>query len=134
MSYYPHGKYVSIDIDNPEAVGICDYTGIVFNRKDLIRQMEWRGEGLVWTGFYVGRPFQDQPNEQLRTPILPPDPVPVIEPRPPFRSFTTWNTDQNVFSQDQYRFGDDVGTMINVPALPEAQRLQQLQTFHWGAQ
>ena len=134
MSYYPHGKYVSIDTDNPEALGICDYSGFVFPRKDLIRQMEWRGDDLAWTGFYVGKPFADKPNEQNRTPILPPDPVPVLDPRPPFFSNITWNTDANIFNQDPYTFGSNVGQMINIPALPEAERLQQLQNYNWGSQ
>jgi hypothetical protein len=134
MSDYPKGKFVSIDTDNPEALGICDYTGFVFPRKDLVRQMEWRGEDLVWTGFYVGRPFADKPNEQNRTPILPPDPVPVLEPRPQFFSNITYNTDFNIWNQDPYTWGSDIGQMINVPALPENQRLQQLQTYNWGSQ
>lgn len=92
MSDRPHGKYVHIDPDNPEALAICDYTGFVFHRKDLIRQMEWRGDRLLWTGFYVGRPFADAPNPQLRPPILPPDPVPVREPRLPQFSIQTWET------------------------------------------
>lgn len=75
------GQYVTIDIDNPQALGICDRTGFVHNRKDLVKQMEWRGDSLVWTGFLVGRDFVDVPNEQSRPPILPPDPVPVIDPR-----------------------------------------------------
>lgn len=83
MSDRPKGKYVSIDFNNPQAVGICDYSGFVFNRRDLERQMEWRGDRLVWTGFYVARRFMDKPNEQLRPPILMPDPVPVLWPRLP---------------------------------------------------
>lgn len=81
MSYRPHGKHVSIDETSPKAVGICDKTGFIFNRKDLVKQMEWRGNALVWTGFLVGRPYVDEPNQQLRPPILPPDPVPVVMPR-----------------------------------------------------
>lgn len=132
MSYYPHGKHVTIDVDNPESVGICDYTGFVFLRKDLVRQMEWRGEDLVWTGFYVGRPYADVPNEQNRVPILPPDPIAIVDPRPPFMSYITWDQDQDLFNQDTNIFGNTVGLMINAPALPEAQRRQQLENYNWG--
>jgi hypothetical protein len=133
MSYYQHGKYLSIDPENPEALGICDYTGFVFPKKDLVRQMEWRGEGLVWTGFYVGRPFVDKPNEQNRTPIFPPDPVPVLDPRPPFMSVIAWNMDQSIFSQNLSTFDTDQGVMLNAPALPVPQRVQELQNYNWGA-
>jgi hypothetical protein len=128
------GKHVTIDTDNPEALGICDYTGFVFMRKDMVRQMEWRGNDLVWTGFYVGKPYADKPNEQNKTPILPPDPRPVIDPRPQFFSVIFWSTDNNIFSQDPYTFGSDVGLMMDVNVYPEPQRLKFLQNFHWGAQ
>lgn len=91
MSDRPHGKYVTIDPDNPEALAVCDRTGFVFRRKDLVRQMEWRGTRLVWTGFYVGRPYLDQPNPQLKSPTLEPDPVPVREPRLPQFTPQTWD-------------------------------------------
>jgi len=91
MSYRPKGKHVLIDSDNPEALGICDKTQFVFKRKDLIKQMEWRGNALVWTGFLVGRPYVDTPNEQLRPPILPPDPVPTVQPRLQQSTTLTWN-------------------------------------------
>lgn len=132
MSYQPKGKFVTIDPDNPEALGICDYSGIIFMRKDLCRQMEWRGDQLVWTGFYVGQPFVDKPNQQNRTPILPPDPVPVLDPRPPFESQITWDTDDNVFSQDQNTFDSLAGFIIGTPAPPEQVRLSDLQNFIWS--
>ena len=56
------GEYVRKD--STEAVGICDYSGFFFSKSDLIKQMEWRGNDLTWTGFLVGRPFVDEPNEQ----------------------------------------------------------------------
>lgn len=89
MSYRPKGKYVSIDPDDPQAIGFCDKTGSPFLRKDLVKQMEWKGDSLVWTGFLVGKPFVDKPNEQFRTPIILQDPVPVKDPRPPQSDFYT---------------------------------------------
>lgn len=77
------GKYVTIDKDNPDALGICDDSGFVFNHKDLVKQMEWRGNNLVWTGFLVGRPYLDVPNEQNRPPLTKDDPRPVKNPRLP---------------------------------------------------
>lgn len=88
-SYRPKGKYVVIDPENPEAVGFCDKTGSPFLKKDLVKQMEWRGNSLQWTGALVGKPFVDKPNEQGRTPRLSEDPVPVKNPRPPQANFYT---------------------------------------------
>lgn len=108
----PKGKHVNIDQDFPSALGICDKSRFVFNHKDLVKQMEWRGNALVWTGFLVGRPYVDVPNEQLRPPILPPDPVPVKMPRLP---------------------QGNLPYMTGVPALPENQRVAELKTFNWQA-
>lgn len=91
VRHSPKGKHVLIDQNAPEAVGICDKSGFVFLKKDLVKQMEWRGNALVWTGFLVGRPYLDTPNEQLRPPILPPDPVPVELPRLPQGSTETFS-------------------------------------------
>jgi hypothetical protein len=77
------GKHVSIDRDNPQGLGICDYTDFVFNHKDLVKQMEWRGDNLVWTGMMVGRPYLDTPNEQNRPPLVKDDPRPLKDPRVP---------------------------------------------------
>jgi hypothetical protein len=91
MSLFKIGKYVTIDRDNPQGVGRCDYSGFIFNSTDLVRQMEWRGNALVWTGLMVGKRFADVPNPQGRTPILKPDPVPLQYPRPPMFQEITWN-------------------------------------------
>ena len=81
MSYRPHGKHIFIDESAPFGLGICDKTQFVYQHKDLVKQMEWRGNALVWTGFMVGFDQVDTPNEQLRPPIFPPDPVPLLLPR-----------------------------------------------------
>lgn len=73
-------KYVK-DINSP--LGVCDRTGFYFNHSDLKKQMEWRGNSLVWTGLMVGEPFLDIPSEQNRPPITKPDPKPVKNARPP---------------------------------------------------
>lgn len=77
------GRYVTISSKNPNALGICDESGFAFNRKDLVKQMEWRGDALVWTGLMVGKPYLDTPNEQNRPPLVKNDPKVVANPRPP---------------------------------------------------
>lgn len=75
-------KYLKINPKRPTAAGACDRTGFVFNHHDLVKQMEWRGNNLVWTGLMVGRPFLDLPQPQLRPPPVTNDPQPVKNPRP----------------------------------------------------
>jgi len=81
MSYRPHGKLVRIDSMSPKGLGICDKTQFICLHEDLVKQMEWRGNSLQWTGYMVHRDYVDKPNEQLRPPILAPDPVPLVNPR-----------------------------------------------------
>lgn len=135
MSYRPHGKHVRIDVDNPDALGICDYSGFVFNRRDMVRQMDWRGNALVWTGFYVGACYADVPNEQARPPILPPDPVPVKYPRlkqPQTQTFS--DNPYPIFSDiTNFAFNDMEDNQDGINALPEDARLYDLQNFYWGA-
>lgn len=134
MSYRPKGKYVNINEDNPEALGICDYSGFVFKRADMVRQMEWRGNRLIWTGFIVGKPYSDMPNEQLRPPILRPDPVPIRYPRLPQGDNVVWSNQYPLWPQiladtwaawSEYQDG--------IPADPEPIRLTELQNYYWGA-
>jgi hypothetical protein len=133
MTMRPKGKHVSIDMDNPEALGICDKSQFVFKRKDLIKQYEWRGNAIVWTGFYVGRPYVDTPNEQARPPILPPDPVPVMYPRLPQGTLILWNANPlgNWNGADDYWNAAD-SFSDGILALPESQRLSNLQNFIWN--
>lgn len=49
---------------------------------ELERQMDYRGTGLVWTGFYVYKKFVDEPNPQNLTPLIRLDPVPIPNARP----------------------------------------------------
>ena len=74
------GEYVKKNVIEP--VGVCDYSGFPFSRSDLVKQYEWRGNQLVWTGAIVGRPFVDEPNEQNRPPQIKGDPKVVQNPRP----------------------------------------------------
>ena len=99
MSDRPKGKNFFVDDSSPLARGLCDKTGFVFRHVDLVKQMEWRGNSLVWTGFLVGRPYEDVPNEQLRTILFPPDPVPVDMARPYRPSPVFWEN-QSVYWED----------------------------------
>lgn len=131
---FPTGKYVRIDPKNPEALAICDYSGLPCMHKDLVRQMEWRGDGLVWTGLLVNKRFSDIPNEQGRAPLLPPDPIPVANPRPQFFQSMTWsNNPLTSWSTSEYfPFASLADVISGVTAPTEEQRVQSLETYYWG--
>lgn len=78
----PKGKFVHINPSNPDAVARCDRSGQLCNYNDLVKQYDYRGNGLVWTGLYVNKYFLDKPNPQGMNPILKRDPVPLEHPRP----------------------------------------------------
>jgi hypothetical protein len=133
LRYSPKGKYVTVNDRNPKALGICDYSGFVFNRVDMVRQMEWRGNSLVWTGMIVGKPFADKPNEQGRAPILPPDPIPVTLPRLPQGSTLTHGQNQLPVHSAIQQPASILGSVYdgyNYSISP----LQALQNFNWGSQ
>lgn len=146
MSYRPKGRHVHINPSHPEALGMCDHTQFVHMRKDLVRQMEYRGEDLVWTGLYVGRQYVDVPNDQLRPPLLAPDPVPVLEPRvqqgsgvilpppevPPIQSFNNLETYGWSATPTQNPPVPN-GLFDGVPALPENVREQILKNYAFKA-
>jgi hypothetical protein len=68
----------------PEAQAVCDRCGFIYAHPELRWQYEWRGNALTNLRRLVCGPCLDVPQEQLRPRYLPPDPVPIKDPRPPF--------------------------------------------------
>lgn len=69
----------------PQAKGVCDRCGEWYLLSALEKQMEYFGPSLQWTGFLVCRDkCLDVPQPQNIPLILPPDPVPVKNPRPEY--------------------------------------------------
>ena len=134
MRNSPKGKYVRVDIDNPRALGICDHSGFVFNRCDMVKQYQYIGDSLQWTGLIVGKPFADVPNEQARPDILPPDPIPVLYPRPPQGQQMTWsNSNLPIFSLIQTPFASLGATEDGVQAPPVPQAVLEFEHFSWSS-
>lgn len=77
----PHG-HVRISRSKPRAQGVCDRCGLWFNHKDLQPQFDWVGARLQNKFILVCKPCRDKPQENIRTIILPADPMPVQNPRP----------------------------------------------------
>ena len=82
MSYRYHGRAI-VDASSPSAWGICDRCSGLYNLSDLRYQFQFNGTMLYNTRFRVCPKCMDIPQPQLLNPILPPDPMPVIDPRPP---------------------------------------------------
>lgn len=123
-------KNVKINPKNPGAIATCDESGFTFNHKDLVRQMEWRGNRLVWTGFMVAPKYLDEPQEQNRPPLVKKDPMAVETPRIPSVGQPA-TFDRNA---DQIPAADPPYSTPGVPiAPPYSELLSKLNDFHWSA-
>jgi len=76
------GKYTRQNKQKPRGIGTCDYSGLMVRHSNMIQQYQYRGNGLVWTGFWVNPKFADKPNPQDLVPIIRLDPVPLNHARP----------------------------------------------------
>lgn len=77
-----HGKYTHMRKNNPRGIGTCDYSGFMVLHRSMKDQLQYRGQGLVKTGYRVDPRFYDDPNPQDLTPLIKPDPVPLRNARP----------------------------------------------------
>jgi hypothetical protein len=73
-------------ISKPEAWFFCDRCGFRKMHKDGAFQFDWRGTKLADLRILVCKPCLDDAQEQLRTIIIGPDPIPVRYPRPGFQA------------------------------------------------
>lgn len=81
MGYNHHGR-AKISARHPQAIAVCQRCGFTYNRAQLANQVEYQGFDLQQTGIWVCPPCFDRPNENLKSIILPPDPMPVYLPFP----------------------------------------------------
>ncbi len=82
MGYASRLGHARINPSSPEAAGTCDRCGFVYSFSDLRWQFQWAGAMLQNIRILVCYHCEDEPQEQLRAIVLPPDPVPVINARP----------------------------------------------------
>ncbi len=78
----PHPKRTTTNPRSPEAWGTCDRSGFVADESKLEWQYDWRGTRLQNLKVLVAEDMLDEPQRQLGTIILPPDPVPILNARP----------------------------------------------------
>lgn len=81
MAWRPHGR-ARVSAKNPQAFAICDRCGILYNQVSLSFQYDWRGNQVVNTNTLVCQTCYDVPYEGRRPLALPPDPMPIRNPRP----------------------------------------------------
>lgn len=77
----PHSHY-RVDPSNPRAKAVCDRCGQHWQLSALVWQYEWSGPRLQNLRIFVCPPCLDKPQINLKTFVIPPDPVPVFNPRP----------------------------------------------------
>lgn len=98
MSYRYHGRAYA-DATSPRAWGICDRCGFQYNHNQLQWQMEFNGTQLYNKRILVCPPCLDIPQPQFLNPILSPDPMPVLNPRPPMYSVDEEGPTQSLLAQ-----------------------------------
>lgn len=74
--------HASVSSKRPVAYAVCDRCGMRYNRTDLAWQFDWEGPRLQNLRLLVCYDCQDKPFEHNRPIVVPPDPVPVRNPRP----------------------------------------------------
>lgn len=78
----PHPRNAQTDPSAPRAWGTCQRCGFIWNLHTFNWQFEWRGTRLENTQVLVCDYCLDDPQRQLGTVILPPDPVGILNARP----------------------------------------------------
>lgn len=82
MAHRPHQR-ANINPLAPRAIGACDRCGINYSLSELVWQYDYRGNDLVNIKLRVcTRTCVDKPYQGARPLKLPPDPLPVKDPRP----------------------------------------------------
>lgn len=77
-----HPRRARVNAQSPRAWGTSDRSGFIGNHERLRWQWEYAGTGLINTQILVYPDEYDEPNRQLGTIILPPDPEPIRNARP----------------------------------------------------
>jgi hypothetical protein len=79
-SFAPKG-HAKLDPQRPAAFAICEMCGFQYCNSDLKWEVQWTGMEVRRTGHLVCPTCWDAPNYSVRSKSLPPDPVPILNPR-----------------------------------------------------
>jgi hypothetical protein len=119
----PHSRAL-VDRRNPRAWGVCDRCGFTYNLDELQYQYIWAGARTARTNSKVCWYCMDVLQEQIRSIVLPADPVPVENPRPE-RYLIADNPISSI--------GTSIGTMIQGGGLNAAFDSNPSKPFAWCA-
>lgn len=81
MAYASRSGHARTSLTRPRAFAVCDRCARWWNHERLQWQYDWAGVQLINKRILVCRPCLDAPQQQLRAIVLPPDPVPIRQPR-----------------------------------------------------
>lgn len=80
--------FATLNLENPDAYATCQRCGQLYNHSDLEWQYAYAGFDLINLQLLVcRRKCLDLPNPTLQAIIIPPDPIPIKDPRPPFWTY-----------------------------------------------
>lgn len=122
--FHPTG-HARVSQRRPQAIGVCQRCGFWYQRSELVPQFEWQGVKLQNLDLYVcTRTCLDRPQPQLKTIVIPADPLPVYRPFPESYSTTVPNfiaTESAVFAGSDIadEIGDDLIWEIGDTPLPD---------------
>lgn len=79
--FHPTGRG-SVNARNPRSLAVCDRCSFTYNLDQLTWQYQWAGVKLQNLRLLVCCECLDKPQPQLKTIVIPPDPMPTLNPRP----------------------------------------------------
>ena len=80
--WHPTGR-AKVSARSPSAIGVCQRCSMWYSRNELVPQFQWAGPKLQNLEVYVcTRTCYDVPQTQLKSILIPPDPLPVYRPFP----------------------------------------------------
>lgn len=71
-----------VSMNAPRALACCDRCNFTYNLSNLRWQYQWSGNQLQNLRLLCCDRCLDEPQIQLRSIVIPPDPIPVLNPRP----------------------------------------------------
>lgn len=113
--WHPTGR-ARVSMRSPEAQGVCDRCYLNFSLRDLGWQFQWSGVKLQNLRLLVCKTCLDKPQPQLRTIVIPADPLPVLNPRPEAYATTVPNF---IATQPVEFLGNDLTTEAGDPLIWE---------------
>lgn len=82
MAWRPHPRRAETDPSSPGGWSTCMRCGLITNLRKLQNQHDWRGLNIQALYIYVCSDCLDDPQRQLGSIVLPPDPPGLLNARP----------------------------------------------------